>query len=192
MYRADAGTNMAAATEDLEELPGVGPATADKLRENGYDSYQSIAVAGPAELSNTADVGESNANDIIQAARKAADIGGFETGTDVLERREQIGKLEWLIPEVDDMLGGGVETQSITEVYGEFGAGKSQVTHQLAVNVQLPSDVGGLGGRCIFVDSEDTFRPERIEEMSGGFRTRRSRPRWRIKRSRGRPTTRRR
>ena len=156
---------MAASAADLEELPGVGPATADKLRENGYDSYQSIAVASPGELSNTADIGESNANDIIQAARNAADIGGFETGSDVLERREEIGKLQWLIPEIDDMLGGGVETQSITEVYGEFGAGKSQVTHQLAVNVQLPTDAGGLHGRCIFVDSEDTFRPERIDEM---------------------------
>ncbi len=160
---------MAASAEKLEELPGVGPATADKLRENGYDSYQSIAVASPGELSNTADIGESNANDIIQAAREAADIGGFETGSDVLERREQIGKLEWLIPEIDEMLGGGVETQSITEVYGEFGAGKSQVTHQLAVNVQLPDEAGGLNGRCIFVDTEDTFRPERIDEMVRGL-----------------------
>jgi DNA repair protein RadA len=154
---------------ELEDLPGVGPATADKLRDNGFESFQSIAVASPAELSNQADVGESSASDIINAARDAADIGGFETGADVLERREQIGKLEAQVPEIDDLLGGGVETQSITEVYGEFGAGKSQVTHQLAVNVQLPQEVGGLGGRAVFIDSEDTFRPERIDEMVRGL-----------------------
>ncbi|MFC7224485.1 DNA repair and recombination protein RadA [Halalkalicoccus sp. GCM10025322] len=158
-----------AAKPDLEDLPGVGPATAEKLRDNGYDSYQGLAVASPGELSNTADVGESSAADIIKAARQAADIGGFETGSDVLQRREQIGKLEWLIPEVDEMLGGGVETQSITEVYGEFGAGKSQVTHQLAVNVQLPREQGGLEGSAIFIDSEDTFRPERIDDMVRGL-----------------------
>ncbi|KAB7516320.1 DNA repair and recombination protein RadA [Halosegnis rubeus] len=157
------------ATQDLEDLPGVGPATADKLQDNGYDSYQSIAVASPSELSNKADVGESSASDIINAAREAADIGGFETGTSVLERREEIGKLQWLIPEIDEMLGGGVETQSITEVYGEFGSGKSQITHQLAVNVQLQAENGGLHGRCIFIDTEDTFRPERIDEMVRGL-----------------------
>ncbi|PSP39238.1 DNA repair and recombination protein RadA [Halobacteriales archaeon QH_7_65_31] len=157
------------ATQDLEDLPGVGPATADKLQDNGYDSYQSIAVASPSELSNQADVGESSASDIINAARDAADIGGFETGTSVLERREEIGKLQWLIPEIDEMLAGGVETQSITEVYGEFGSGKSQITHQLAVNVQLQGTEGGLHGRCIFIDTEDTFRPERIDEMVRGL-----------------------
>jgi DNA repair protein RadA len=158
-----------ASAQDLEDLPGVGPATAEKLRDNGYESYQSVAVASPGELSNKADVGESSAADIINAARDAADIGGFETGTSVLERRERIGKLKYLVPELDEMLGGGVETQSISEVYGEFGAGKSQITHQLAVNVQLPSDQGGLHGRCVFIDSEDTFRPERIDEMVRGL-----------------------
>lgn len=155
--------------DDLESLPGVGPATADKLIETGYESYQSIAVASPGELSNKADIGSSTASDIINAARKAADVGGFETGSMVLERRQQIGKLSWGIPEADDLLGGGLETQSITEVYGEFGAGKSQVTHQMAVNVQLPREHGGLRGSCIFIDSEDTFRPERIDDMVRGL-----------------------
>jgi DNA repair protein RadA len=158
-----------AANADLEALPGVGPATAEKLQEAGFDSFQGLAVASPGELSNAADVGESTASDIIQAAREHADIGGFESGAAVLERREQIGKLTWGVEEVDGLLGGGVETQSITEVYGEFGAGKSQVTHQLAVNVQLPPEYGGLGGGAIFVDSEDTFRPERIDDMVRGL-----------------------
>ncbi|MUW15183.1 DNA repair and recombination protein RadA [Halorubrum sp. CBA1125] len=155
--------------DELEDLPGVGPATADKLVENGFESYQSIAVASPGEMSNTADIGESSASDIINAARDAADVGGFETGATVLERRQEIGKLSWQIEEVDDLLGGGIETQSITEVYGEFGSGKSQVTHQMAVNVQLSKENGGLEGGCIFVDSEDTFRPERIDDMVRGL-----------------------
>ncbi len=158
------------AEDDLEDLPGVGPATADKLVDAGFDSYQGIAVASPAELSNTADIGESTAGDIINAAREAADVGGFESGAAVLERREEIGKLTWGVQEVDDLLGGGLETQSITEVYGEFGSGKSQVTHQMCVNVQLPREYGGLEGSAIFVDSEDTFRPERIDDMVRGLR----------------------
>jgi DNA repair protein RadA len=157
------------ADDDLETLPGVGPATADKLLDAGFETFQAIAVASPAELSNTADIGDSTASDIINAARDAADIGGFETGAAVLERREQIGKLTWGVEEVDDLLGGGCETQSITEVYGEFGAGKSQVTHQLCVNVQLPPEHGGLSGGAIFIDSEDTFRPERIDDMVRGL-----------------------
>jgi DNA repair protein RadA len=157
------------AEDELEALPGVGPATADKLVDAGYDNYQSIAVASPGELSNQADIGDSTASDIINAARDAADVGGFETGETILERRQEIGKLSWQIEEVDDLLGGGMETQSITEVYGEFGAGKSQVTHQMAVNVQLPPEQGGLRGAAIFVDTEDTFRPERIDDMVRGL-----------------------
>ncbi|UIP00002.1 DNA repair and recombination protein RadA [Halobaculum sp. CBA1158] len=155
--------------DDLQALPGVGPATADKLVDAGFSSYQSLAVASPGDLGNTADIGESTAADVINGAREAADVGGFETGAAVLERREEIGKLSWQIDEVDDLLDGGLETQSITEVYGEFGSGKSQVTHQMAVNVQLSNENGGLEGGCIFVDSEDTFRPERIDDMVRGL-----------------------
>src|SRR5512137_2167790 len=66
-------------------------------------------------------------------------------------------------------MGGGMETQAIIEMYGEFGSGKSQIVHQMAVNVQLPEDQGGLNGSAIYIDTENTFRPERIEQMVNGL-----------------------
>ena len=80
-----------------------------------------------------------------------------------------VRKLKTRVPELDDLLGGGLETQAITEMYGEFGSGKSQIVHQMAVNVQLPEDEGGLSGSAIYIDTENTFRPERIEQMVIGL-----------------------
>ncbi len=153
----------------IEELPGIGPATAEKLRDSGFNSVEAIAVASPAELAGTAEIGESTASKIIIAARRSADVGGFETGDTILERRKEIGRLSMGCTEVDKMMGGGFETQAITEVYGEFGSGKTQIAHQLAVNVQLPVDKGGLNGSAIIIDTENTFRPDRITQMVKGL-----------------------
>ena len=152
----------------IEDLPGVGPATAEKLREAGFNSIEAIAVASPADLSVTAEVGEATAAKIIIAARSAADVGGFETGDRVLERRKLVGKLTTGCEAFDELMGGGIETQAITEFYGEFGCGKTQITHHLAVNVQLPEVHGGLDGSVIMIDTENTFRPERIAQMVEG------------------------
>lgn len=154
---------------EIEDLPGVGPATADRLREAGYITVEAIATASPADLSEAAELGETTAKKLIKAAGQMADIGGFKTGTDILLRRQDVRKLKWLVPEVDEMLGGGLETQAITELYGEFGSGKSQVVHQMAVNCQLPTELGGLDGSCLYIDTENTFRPERIEQMVNGL-----------------------
>jgi len=113
---------------------------------------------------------------IIAAAREAADIGGFETGDLVLERRKLVGKVNTGSKSFNELLGGGMETQSIVELYGEFGSGKTQVGHQLAVNVQLPQEMGGLGGSAIIIDTENTFRPERIAQMVSGLKPRDGEP----------------
>ena len=156
----------------IEELPGIGPATAEKLRDAGFNSVEAIAVASPAELAGTAEIGESTASKIIMAARRSADVGGFETGDAILERRKEVGRLSMGCTEVDRMMGGGFETQAITEVYGEFGSGKTQIAHQLAVNAQLPVDKGGLNGSVILIDTENTFRPDRIAQMVKGLSNR--------------------
>ena len=153
----------------LEDLPGVGPATAEKLREAGFGSVEAIAVASPGELVAAAEVGEATAAKIIAGARQAADVGGFETGDQILERRKQVGKITTGSKSFDELMGGGMETQSIVELYGEFGSGKTQVAHQLAINVQLPVEMGGLGGSAVIIDTENTFRPERIAQMVRGL-----------------------
>ncbi len=153
---------------DIEELPGVGPAIAEKLREAGFNSLEAIAVASPAELVAAAEIGEATSAKIINAAREAAEIGGFETGDMILGRRLEIGKLTTGSTSFDDLLGGGLETQALTEFYGEFGSGKTQIAHQLAVNVQLPPENGGLNGSVVIIDTENTFRPERIKDMAEG------------------------
>lgn len=154
---------------DLEDIPGVGPTTADKLRDAGYSTIEGIATASPSDLAEAAEIGEASAKKMVKAAREMADIGGFKTGKVVLEERKEVRKLKTLVPEFDDLLGGGLETKSISEFYGEFGSGKSQIAHQMAVNVQLPEEFGGLNGSAVYIDTENTFRPERIEQMVNGL-----------------------
>ncbi|MBD3387487.1 MAG: DNA repair and recombination protein RadA [Candidatus Altiarchaeales archaeon] len=149
---------------DIEELPGVGATIAEKLREAGYDSVEAIAAAATAELKDVG-VGDATAVKIIAAARESLKMG-FETGLDVLAKRDLVDKISTGSKEFDILFGGGIETQAITEFFGKFGSGKTQVAHQLAVNVQLPKDKGGAEAGAIYIDTENTFRPERIQQMA--------------------------
>ncbi|QLH74506.1 MAG: DNA repair and recombination protein RadA [Methanomassiliicoccales archaeon] len=150
----------------LEELPGVGPATAEKLRDAGYNDLMSIAVESPKTLAEVAEIGESTAAKIIAAAKQAADVGGFESGDTILERRKKLNRLTSSSKAFDDLLGGGLETQAIVEFFGEFGSGKTQMCFQLAVNTTMPINKGGLDGDVIVIDTENTFRPERIAQIA--------------------------
>ncbi len=150
----------------IEDLPGVGEATAEKLRENGYDDIMTIAVASPKDLSDVAGIAEGSASKIIAAARKYADVGNFETGEEILERRKEVSRLTTGSKNLDNLLGGGFETQSITEFFGEFGSGKTQIMHQAAVNATMPVEDGGFDSDVLIIDTENTFRPERIIQMA--------------------------
>ncbi len=152
--------------KEIEDLPGVGDSIAEKLKEAGFNDIMSLAVASPKDVSDAAEIGENVAAKIIIAARKAADIGNFESGDVLLEKRKEIKRLTTGSKALDDLLGGGIETSAITEFFGEFASGKTQVMHQLAVNATLPLDKMGLDGHVLFIDTENTFRPERIVQMS--------------------------
>jgi DNA repair protein RadA len=157
--------SMADKIEYIADIPGVGEKIAEKLKKAGYIDMMSLAAASPMEVAEAAEIGEPTADKIIRTARKVLNID-FETATVVYERRENIGKISTGSKNLDTLLGGGIETQAVTEFHGAFGSGKTQVGFQLTINVQLPPEKGGLGGACIFVDAENTFRPGRIKQMA--------------------------
>jgi len=153
--------------QTIEDLPGVGPATAAKLRENGFKTVESVATATVSELVISG-IGEATAEKIIEAARKSIAFT-FVRGDELVKLRSNIRHLTTGCQSLDQLLGGGIETQSITEFYGEFGTGKSQICQQLCVTVQLPYDQGGLEGGALYIDTENTFRPERIIQIALRF-----------------------
>ncbi len=151
--------------ESIEKLPGVGAATAEKLIASGFDSFMSIAVSSPGEMVNVAGVTEVTARKIIASARDSLEMG-FETGEELLKKRKETIKITTGSKALDSILGGGVETGAITEMYGAYGSGKTSIAHQLSITVQLPKDQGGAEGIAVWVDSEGTIRPEYIADIA--------------------------
>ncbi len=156
---------MAKQIKEIQDLPGIGQQAAEKLINAGYKTLESIAVASPAELIEIAGLGEGTATKAINAARDALEMG-YESAAEIAEKRKHVGRLTTGSKEVDNLLGGGIETQSITEIYGKYASGKTQWCFQTAVTVQLPKEKGGLEGACLYIDSENSFRPERIQAIA--------------------------
>lgn len=150
------------------EQCGVHPSDIKKLREAGYYTVESVAYAPKKELIAVRGLSESKVDKIAAEAHRLVPMG-FTSATDVhLIRADKI-YLKTGSRELDRLLGGGIETGSVTEIIGEFRTGKSQLCHQLAVICQMPVDMGGAEGRCLWIDTEGTFRPERLLQMAERF-----------------------
>lgn len=154
---------------ELTDLPGIGPAVSAKLESAGIFDMMSLAVMSPAALSDAAGVSSAVARKAILAARDMLQLG-FMEGTEYAKKRADVCYITTGSKEVDNLLGGkGVESRAITEGFGAFGSGKTQLASTLAVNVQLPRDKGGASGKCVFIDTEGTFRPARIRQIAEGI-----------------------
>ncbi|MBS1267044.1 MAG: DNA repair and recombination protein RadA [Candidatus Woesearchaeota archaeon] len=151
--------------KSIQDLPGVGAATSEKLRNTGYATIMSIAVASSGELVEATGMGESVSRKAINAARDSLEMG-FETGDQLLKKRKDVQKISTGSKSFDKLLGGGVESGAITECYGEFGSGKTQMAHILAVNLQKQYP----GCEVVYIDTEHTFRPERIVDLAKGVK----------------------
>jgi len=150
----------------LTDLPGIGPTVSSKLESAGIYDLMSVAVMTPSNLSEASGVSPAVARKAIQAARKMLDFG-FVDGTEYAKKRESIHNITTGSKNFDSLLGGkGIESRAITEAFGAYGSGKTQVGLTLAVNVQFPLERGGANGKCVFIDTEGTFRPSRIKQIA--------------------------
>ncbi|MFP3235264.1 MAG: DNA repair and recombination protein RadA [Nitrososphaeria archaeon] len=156
---------------DLASLPGVGPATKQKLMDAGIKTVLDLASRGVGEISDALGGDLAKASELINKAReRLVELGilpkDFITAKQLLSMREKVARISTGSRNLDKLLGGGVETGAVTEFYGEYGAGKTQICSTLAVMVQMPPESGGLSAGAIYIDTEGTFRPERIAEIA--------------------------
>jgi len=150
----------------LTDLPGIGPAVSNKLENAGVHDLMSLAVMNPSSVSDASGISQAVARKAIQAARKILNLG-FMDGIEYAKRRSNVHNITTGSKNFDNLLGGkGLESRAITEAFGAFGSGKTQLGLTLAVNVQLPVEKGGANGKCVFIDTEGTFRPVRLKQIA--------------------------
>ena len=161
---------------DIQDIEGVGPTTARKLKDAGIVSVMDLAVSSAEELSESINATKETAASFIIAAQKLLRETNvldkeFVTADAALQKRRSMLRCSTGSYALDDLLLGGIETQAMTEFYGEFGSGKSQICHTLCVMAKQPIEAGGLESSVIYIDTEGTFRPERVEQIarSRGF-----------------------
>ena len=152
-------------TYELDDLPGVGEATLKKLKDSGIISIRLLAMYPLSRLMDDAGIGEKTAEKLIKAAQDIEQMG-FKSADVIWEKRKVMRRISTGGQNLDDLLGGGLETGAVTELFGEFRTGKTQLAHQLCVNVQRSYEDGGLEGCALYIDTEGTFRPERIIQMA--------------------------
>ena len=155
----------------LDSLAGVGPVTTRKLNDAGVHSIMDLIVRGPVEVAELTGMDIDTAGKLVEKAREGLVEGGliakdFVSASELYKKRQNIGKITTGTDCLDTLFEGGVETQALTEVYGEFGCGKTQFCHTMCVQVQKPKEEGGLEGGVLYMDSENTFRPERIVSIA--------------------------
>ena len=145
---------------DISEIKGVGPNTQDKLEKNGLSTVMAIAVTSPAEIASMCGISENKARAIIGEARESLSLG-FEKAEDFVKAKGEIPRLTTGCDNFDNMLGGGVKAGGITEIYGQYGSGKSQISHLLVARALMESPEA----KVIFLDSEGTFVESRIKDF---------------------------
>lgn len=156
---------------ELTDLDGVGPVTAKKLNDAGIFAVSQLIIHPIPQIAELIGSDQETARQYFVKARKEMQKESLMAKTminakDLHEAEKDKEFITTGTKALDKLFAGGIETGATTEIYGEFGSGKSQFCHTMAVRVQLPKDKGGLNGKCIWIDSEHTFRSNRIIDIA--------------------------
>ncbi|BFZ58445.1 RecA recombinase Rhp51 [Savitreella phatthalungensis] len=140
---------------------GITPGDIRKLQEAGITTVAGVAYTPRRQLAMIKGISEAKADKLLVEASKHTMLG-FTTATMYQAQREELICITTGSKQLDTLLAGGIETGAVTEIFGEFRTGKSQICHTLAVTCQLPIEMGGGEGKCLYIDTEGTFRPVRL------------------------------
>ncbi|XP_031571845.1 meiotic recombination protein DMC1/LIM15 homolog [Actinia tenebrosa] len=156
--------------QDIELLQNHGINVADikKLKTAGICTIKGVQMTTKKKLCQIKGISEAKMEKIKEAAGKLCN-NGFVTALEYSDVRKMVFKVSTGSTELDKLLGGGIESMSITEIFGEFRTGKTQLSHTLCVTAQLPGPGGYTGGKVIFIDTENTFRPDRLRDIADRF-----------------------
>ncbi|XP_073940601.1 meiotic recombination protein DMC1/LIM15 homolog isoform X5 [Castor canadensis] len=153
---------------DLLQKHGINVADIKKLKSVGICTIKGIQMTTRRALCNVKGLSEAKVDKIKEAANKLIEPG-FLTAFEYSEKRKMVFHITTGSQEFDKLLGGGIESMAITEAFGEFRTGKTQLSHTLCVTAQLPGTGGYSGGKIIFIDTENTFRPDRLRDIADRF-----------------------
>ncbi|KAL8887494.1 MAG: hypothetical protein Q9205_003032 [Flavoplaca limonia] len=152
----------------LEGVAGLSARDIKLVVDGGFNTVESVAYTPRRVLEQIKGISEQKATKILAEASKLVPMG-FTTATEMHQRRSELISITTGSKQLDTLLAGGIETGSVTEIFGEFRTGKSQICHTLAVTCQLPFDMGGGEGKCLYIDTEGTFRPVRLLAVANRY-----------------------
>jgi len=144
---------------------GLSKADLNALLTHGIYCVETIAFMPARKMTEVQGIGEAKAKRIIAAARQLVPMR-MVSAAEMLQMRRNMVQLTTGSSTLDALLRGGVETGQITEIFGEFRCGKTQLCHTLCVSCQLPIDRGGAESKALYIDTEGTFRPERLVSIA--------------------------
>ena len=157
---------------DLDTIDEIGPATKDRLEQAGFKSIKDLVVRGPNDVSENTGMEIEKSIYLCNKARiRLEDLGiidkSFISATKLYDKRKKEERISTGSKNLDDLFEGGIESKAVTEIYGEYGTGKTQICHTLCILVQQQRKFKGRSdNKALYIDTENTFRPERIVSIA--------------------------